>query len=135
MDIVLDTNCLIMALSPKSRYRIIWQSFLNGDITLCVTNDIIEEYEEVIARNIGARVAKIAISIISNSTNVRFVDPHFNFWLIENDVDDNKFTDCAIVAHAKYIVTEDHHFQSAAKINFPKVNIIDIDQFMNLLSS
>lgn len=135
MNIVLDTNCLIMALSPKSHYRIIWDSFLNGDFTLCVTNDIIEEYEEVIARNIGVRIARIAVSIISNSANVKFVDPHFNFWMIDSDVDDNKFTDCAVVSHAQYIVTEDHHFRSAMKIDFPKVNIIGINQFVEILQS
>lgn len=27
-SIVLDTNCLIMAISSKERYHIVWQSFL-----------------------------------------------------------------------------------------------------------
>ena len=30
MRIVLDTNCLIMAISSKNRYNIIWKSFLGG---------------------------------------------------------------------------------------------------------
>ena len=34
--IVLDTNCLIMAISARNEYHLIWQSFLRGDYVLCV---------------------------------------------------------------------------------------------------
>ena len=54
--VVLDTNCLLMAISSRSRYYPVWQSFLQGEYTLCVTTDILEEYEEVLARNINQRV-------------------------------------------------------------------------------
>lgn len=55
--IVLDTNCLVMAISSRGVYFSVWQSFLDGDYTLCVSNEIIEEYLEVLARNINRRVA------------------------------------------------------------------------------
>ena len=50
MNIVLDTNCLIMAISAQNEYYKVWQDFIDGKYTLCITNDIIEEYSEVIAR-------------------------------------------------------------------------------------
>ena len=59
--IVLDTNSLIMAISSRSHYHKVWQAFLRGDYTLCITNEIIEEYQEVIARNINPRVAEAII--------------------------------------------------------------------------
>lgn len=133
MDIVLDTNCLIMSLSPKSKYRDIWTAILYGQITLCVSNDILEEYEEVISRNLGVRIARLVLSIISEASNVKFVDPHFHFWMIEDDVDDNKFTDCAVAANAKYIVSEDHHFNSAKSVKFPKVSVVGIDDFLSVI--
>ena len=37
-NIVLDTNVLVMSLSSKNRYRYIWQSFVDGRFTLCITN-------------------------------------------------------------------------------------------------
>ena len=52
-NIVLDTNSLIMSLSSKNDYRMIWKAFLDGEYMLCVTNEIIEEYMEVLARNIN----------------------------------------------------------------------------------
>lgn len=133
MDIVLDTNCLIMSLSPRGRYSLVWQKFMQGRYTLCVTTSILEEYEEVISRNISARAAKIVLSLIVMQPNVRHIDPHFSFGLIEADVDDNKFVDCAIAANARYIVTEDHHFDVLRHIAFPKVEVMRFNAFFDYL--
>ena len=35
MNIVLDTNCLIISIAPKSPYRKVWDAFLRGDYNLC----------------------------------------------------------------------------------------------------
>lgn len=133
MDIVLDTNCLIMALSPRSKYSIIWRKLTEGSYTLCVTTSILEEYEEVIARNISQRAAKIVLSYLTMLPNVKYKDPHFSFGLIHADVDDNKFVDCAIASNALCIVTEDHHFDVLQCISFPKVEVIRIDVFLQML--
>ena len=53
--------------------------------------------------------------------------------MITNDADDNKFVDCAIAANADYIVTNDKHFQILQTVDFPKVNIISVEEFRNLL--
>lgn len=129
MKIVLDTNCLIMAISSKMRYRIIWKAFLDGKFILCVTNEILEEYVEVIGRNINPSIADLVLYTILTRKNVKRLDPHFRFRLIEADPDDNKFVDCAIVAGAKYIVTEDKHFNVLKTIPFPKLQVTDIDHF------
>ena len=39
MNIVLDTNSLIMSIAPKSPYRKVWNAFLKGDYNLCVSNE------------------------------------------------------------------------------------------------
>lgn len=46
-------------------------------------------------------------------------------------MDDNKFVDCAIAANAQFIVTEDHHYDVLKTIDFPKVNIIKLDEMMD----
>lgn len=96
---------------------------------MCVTNEILEEYAEVIARNINQRVAEAVIYVILTRNNVLRLDPHYHFHLIKDDEDDNKFVDCAIAANARYIVTEDKHFDILRHITFPKVDIIGIDLF------
>ena len=132
-NIVLDTNCLIMAISARNSYHRVWQSFLEGKYTLCVSNEIVEEYLEVLARNINPRVAESIVSAILMRHNVLKVDPHFRFRMIEQDPDDNKFVDCAICANAKYIVSEDHHFDILKEYSFPRVEVIGIDLFANIL--
>ena len=134
-NIVLDTNVLLMAVSSRSVYHKVWQAFLDGDYTLCVTNEIVEEYVEVLARNINIRVAEVVVYTILTRWNVRKLDPHFRFRMIKADEDDNKFVDCAIVANAGYIVTEDHHFAVLKEIKFPVVNIIGIEDFVRLLNT
>ena len=127
--IVLDTNALIMAISAKSAYHKAWQAFLDRRYVLCITNEIVEEYLEVLARNINVRVAEAIVYAILSRENVRKLDTHFRFHLIQADEDDNKFVDCAIAANARYIVTEDHHFDVLKEISFPAVDVINIDEF------
>lgn len=56
-NIVLDTNCLLMSLPRISSYRLIWDSFLDGRFPLCVSNEIIEEYLEILSAKIGYAIA------------------------------------------------------------------------------
>lgn len=130
MRVVLDTNCLIMAISARNEYHQVWQAFLDGKYIMCVTNEIIEEYSEVISRNISPFLSELVISAIINRKNVLMKSPSYAFHLIEADVDDNKFVDCAIISNAKYIVTNDHHFDVLRSIPFPKVDVVNLNRFL-----
>ena len=131
--IVLDTNCLLMSLPKISPYRVLWDSFLRGEIVLCVSNEIIEEYLEILTQKVGEKIANNVIELIINRTNVEFVEPTFRFELIKSDVDDNKYVDCAIVAGALCIVSNDAHFNVLAEIPFPKVTVFNILEFISIL--
>ena len=80
MNIVLDTNCLVIAISRQSEYHQVWQDFLAGKYTLCITNEIIEEYSEVLSRNISPLVSELFISAILNRKNVKKISPFFFFF-------------------------------------------------------
>ena len=127
--IVLDTNSLVQCISPKSRYHQVWKSFSDGTNALCVSGEILNEYEEILERLAGEDTAKIIIDAILNNPYTRLFAPYFHFNLIESDPDDNKFVDCAIVANAKFIVTEDRHFDAVKRCPFPKLEIIGLDDF------
>ena len=134
-NIVIDTNCLIMAISSRSLYHKIWQSFLAGDYCLCISNEILEEYAEVIARNISVNAARYVVYAIMERKNVKQITPSYKWNLITSDPDDNKFVDCAIASNAKFIVTEDHHFNALKEISFPSVDVINIDDFLKEVMS
>ena len=133
--VVLDTNCLLQSLSRRNKYYNVWESFLQEKYVLCVSNDILEEYEEIIASHVSPVAARIAIETILRANNVLRIDAQFRFGLIEADVDDNKFVDCAIVANADYIVTEDSHFNVLKTIPFPKIEIIRLQDFSRELTT
>lgn len=134
--VVLDTNCLLQSLSRRSHYYRIWNDFILGRYVLCVSTEILEEYEEIISRCMSPFVAKIMIATILRANNVLRVDAQFRFRLITTDPDDNKFVDCAIVSNAEYIVTNDSHFNILQDIPFPHVEVRNIDEFLaDLLQS
>jgi predicted nucleic acid-binding protein len=58
---------------------------------------------------------------------------HYQLNLITADEDDNKFVDCAFAANADYIITHDHHFGILKTIAFPRIPILDIHQFKQVL--
>ena len=55
--------------------------------------------------------------------------------LIQKDPDDNKFVDCPVTAGARYIVTEDHHYDVIKWKDFPGLDIVGLDEFLKYLQS
>lgn len=133
-NVVLDTNCLIASLSKKGNYFKIWRDLHEGKYILCVSNEILEEYEEIIAQNVNPHIAANVIQSLINSPYVKLIEIYFRFNLIQNDKDDNKFVDCAIAANASFIVSEDSHFRHLKEIPFPHVPVIRLNQFLHLLN-
>ena len=131
--IVLDTNCLVASLSRHSQYYPVWKGLQTGQYVLCLTNDILEEYEEIIGHKTSAEVARNVVSLLLKSKNVEFVDAYFKWRLIEADHDDDKFVDCAFAANATYIVSDDKHFDILEKIPFPKISVLKLQEFLRIL--
>ena len=128
--IVLDTNCLLQAISRRSRFYPIWRDFVQGRYELCVTTEILDEYEEILSRYTSPVVGQMVVEAILRANNVVRVDAQFRFGLIESDPDDNKFVDCAIVANAEYIVSNDSHFDILKDIPFPRVLVLSAEAFL-----
>ena len=131
--VVIDTNCLIQMMSKRSPYRPIWDAFLVQKFILCVSTEILDEYQEIVEQQTTAQIAENLVLLILNSINVRYVDPHFRLQLITADPDDNKFVDCAFASGADYIVSEDSHFNVLAHTPFPMFNVLTMDEFLKKL--
>ncbi|MCL1932597.1 MAG: putative toxin-antitoxin system toxin component, PIN family [Candidatus Azobacteroides sp.] len=134
MKIVLDTNCLLLAVPKKSNYHCILTALQQGRYTLCYSNDILMEYEEMLVRFYTQQIAGHVLSFVFYSINTLMITPYFQWNLISADADDNKFVDCALNAGVDYIVTNDRHFNVLKSLNFPPINVIDIETFKNLLN-
>ena len=132
--IVLDTNCLVASLSRHSRYYPVWKGLQTGQYILCLTNDILEEYEEIIGAKTSPEVARNVVALLLKSKNVELINAYFKWRLFEADHDDDKFVDCAFAANATYIVSDDKHFEVLEKIPFPRIAVLKLQQFLESLS-
>lgn len=134
MVVTIDCNIFVMSLTSRSPYHIIYKSLIQQKYTLVLSEEILLEYEEIIQRKYNVSTANALVSLLKELPNVRFQNTYYKWHLISIDEDDNKYVDCAIAGSANYLVTQDKHFQILKTINFPKVNVISIDEFILKLS-
>lgn len=127
--VVIDTNCLLQITPYFSEYRFIWNKVVNGEIAMCISTEIINEYIEVLTTNTSTEFARTIVDVILSLPSTIRVEPTYRFRLITKDNDDNKFVDCAIVGNAELIVSDDKHFNILEKIPFPKVKVMRLEKF------
>lgn len=130
--IVLDTNCLLAVLPSQSPYHNVWTDFIEGQLELCVSNEILSEYEEVLSIKTNPAFAEAIIKTLINKRNLIRITPTWRFRLIESDPDDNKFVDCAICGQSELIVSNDKLFDILKSINFPYVKVMRIQEYVLL---
>lgn len=133
MKVVLDTNVLLVSISPRSSSNWLWNSLLSGEFDLCVTTDILDEYAEILEREMGQEVAEAALDLLMEIPNVQVIHKYFHWQLVEIDPDDNKFIDCAIAASAHYIVSHDRHLRVINQYPYFGIQLITIFDFQLIL--
>ncbi len=133
MKVVLDTNVILVSIPRQSKYRLIFDKILNGSFQVIISNEILSEYNEIIAMKTSSIVASNVTELLINLPNVIMVNVYFNWNLIAQDPSDNKFVDAALAGDADFIVTNDGHFAALAMVEFPRVNVISISDFVDLL--
>ena len=115
MRVVIDTNIFISSFFGGYPKRIIdlWKS---GGITLCLTNDIIEEYVDVLRRMDFAGMPEFdeLIHLFKRQHNCSYAAKTVSVRACE-DRDDDKFIEAAVSLHAKYIISGDKHLKSLGK--------------------
>jgi len=135
LKVVLDTNALLRSISRRSSFAIVLDKLRDGDYELWVSNDILLEYEEKITDIFSKETAELVLGALALLPNVKKTDIHYQLFLISSDNDDNKFSDCAFAGNVHYLVTNDKHFNILGSIPFPKINVITLEKFMELLAS
>lgn len=129
LRIVLDTNILIAIIGKKSPFRWIFDCILQGKIVLCVSNEILLEYREVLELKNGAEVAENVTNLITVLPYTEKIDIFFNFKVIISDPDDDKYVDCAVAANAICLISNDSHFKVLKTLPFPIVTLVTLLEF------
>lgn len=133
MRVVIDTNIFVMTLTSRSPFHFIYQSLVSQQYTLLLSNEILLEYEEIIAIKYGRRTADFFMQLVDELPNIDFITPFYRWNMISIDKDDNKYTDCMVAGQADFLVTEDRHFNILHQIEFLDLKVIDLEGFATLV--
>jgi len=133
MVAVIDTNCLLASIPPKGNHYWLYLAFKKQRFEWLISNEIMAEYEEKLSSRYSEKTANLVLSVLSVASNVIFYEPYFKWKLVDNDPDDNKFVDLAIAGNADYLVTNDKHFNPLKTMDFPKINVVTMEQFKKII--
>ncbi len=102
-----------------------------GYFILCITEDIVLEYVEVLNRlNIPIRKIKELTGLLKERANVEFLVNTEKMEILEDDPQDNKFIECAVAANARYIISGDKHLRALK--SFGNIKILSPSEFLEL---
>jgi putative PIN family toxin of toxin-antitoxin system len=108
MKVVIDTNIFVSSFFGGNPREIIdlWKK---GNISLCLSKDILDEYIEVLQR-IGLKdenEIEELLSLFAKGVNIIFTTRTPKIKVVKDDPDDDKFIECAIALKAEVIITGD----------------------------
>lgn len=133
MKIVVDTNCLLSCIGKRSTFRNVFDAFLDGRYDLCVSNEVLLEYEEKFSEFWGDEVTHNLLGVILTAENASLHDIFYFFRLVQGDEDDNKFVDTYLSANADILVSNDRKVLALNSLNFPQVRVMNLADFSALL--
>ena len=116
MKVVIDTNIFVSSFFGGNPRRIIdlWKT---EKITLCLSNEILDEYIEVLQR-IGLQdedeLGEL-LSLFKRGFNMLFTTKTPKVKVVKNDPDDDKFIECAMALKAEVIVTGDKAIEAVGE--------------------
>ncbi|MEQ1743791.1 MAG: putative toxin-antitoxin system toxin component, PIN family [Saprospiraceae bacterium] len=132
LRLVFDTNVVLNALSPKLPFRSVLQEVIAGRHHLCVTTEILLEYEEKISEFYSPSTATLLLDALAVSNHVIRSEVFYRFNLLE-DEDDNKFIDCAFAANAHYLISDDKGFRMLETVGFPRIEWLTLKRWHEIL--
>jgi putative PIN family toxin of toxin-antitoxin system len=129
--IVLDTNVLISALLFGGNPREILDRVIRGEVILCLSEPILTELGNVLQRYKFGFPHTIVNQIVTELSAIsELVLPEEKIQEIKADEADNHVLECAVEAHADYIVSGDSHLLELKKCR--SIQVVSPQQFLSL---
>jgi putative PIN family toxin of toxin-antitoxin system len=85
------------------------KDFLKENIPIFSSQEIIEEYKEILARDFDYKEQEIGEILEKILQFLTLVTPSKKIDIVKEDVDDNKIIECALESRAEYIISYDKH--------------------------
>jgi putative PIN family toxin of toxin-antitoxin system len=131
MRVVVDTNVFVSSFFGGNPRKIIdlWKS---GNITLCLTGAIINEYVEVLQRLGLQDTSELEelLKLFSSGYHTIFTSKTKKIHAVEKDPDDDKFIECAATLNAQYIITGDKALRDIG--DYMGIKVVTPREFLTL---
>lgn len=132
MKVVIDTNIFVSSFFGGNPRKIVdlWRK---EKLTLCLSEDILDEYIEVLKR-IGLEdedELEELLSLFSKGFNIVFTTKTPKITLVDEDPDDDKFIECAVALKAEVIITGDKALEAIKE--HMKIKILTPVKFLKYL--
>ena len=105
---MIDTNIFVSSFFGGNPRRIIdlWK---NGDLLLCLSPGIVDEYIEVLQRMSLGEAGEIQelLKLFAKGYHAVFTHTTPELSIVTEDPDDDKFIECAVALDAKHIISGD----------------------------
>ena len=128
--VVVDTTVFISSFFGGNPRKIIdlWKS---GEITLCLSKPIIDEYIEIL-RRLGLQNEKEIeelLGLFAHGFHVVFTAKTPELHIVENDPDDNMFIECAVALKAGFVITGDKALKAIEE--YMNIKIVSPNEFLS----
>jgi uncharacterized protein len=128
--VVVDTNVFISSFFGGHPRKIIelWKS---GEVILCLSKPIVDEYLEVLER-LGLQNEKEldeVLGLFAHGFQTVFAAKTPQLHIVEKDPDDDKFIECAVALKAEYVITGDKAL--AAIREYMSIKIVSPKDFLS----
>ena len=133
MKIVLDANIFVSSLFWGGKPRMVLERAIGKKDELFITNEILNEIEDVIGR------PKFQASRNETEYYIKSIEEISNKVKIKNrirkgsrDKEDNKYIECGIAANADYIISGDIHLLEIKK--YDKIKIVTAREYLEIIT-
>jgi putative PIN family toxin of toxin-antitoxin system len=131
LRVTADTNILVSGLVyRRGKPYDLLRMALDGSINLNVSQHILNEMADVLARKFYATPEEIAEATLIVRDAARVVTPAVQLDVIREDPADNRILECAVAAGSDYIVTGDKDLLRLG--TYDSIKILTVSDFLNV---
>ena len=131
LRVTADTNILVSGLVyRRGKAYDLLRMALDGTINLTVSQHILDEMADVLARKFYATPEEIAEATLIVRDAARVVTPAVQLDVIREDPADNRILECAVAAGSDYIVTGDKDLLRLG--TYDSIKILTVSDFLNV---
>jgi putative PIN family toxin of toxin-antitoxin system len=131
LRVTADTNILVSGLVYRrgKPYDLLSMA-LDGTINLAVSQHILDEMADVLARKFYATPEEIGEATLIVRNAARVVTPAVQLDVIREDPADNRILECAVAAGSDYVVTGDKDLLRLG--TYDSIKILTVSDFLNV---